>query len=159
MNVFNYYDVDEYCVVFNKKSGNAIKPSLNEKGYLKVQIRINGVRKNVKVHRMVCTKYLANPMCYPMVNHKDGNKANNHVSNLEWCDARYNANHAIDSGLMIVGSKRSSCKLSREDVLDARLRYSRGETQTSVYSSYSDKIGWWSFRDILRGKTYKDLIV
>lgn len=55
--------------------------------------------EQLAVHRLVALHFLPNPYQHPQVNHKDGNKANNHVSNLEWCSAASNAQHALETGL------------------------------------------------------------
>lgn len=59
-------------------------------GYLRVELNNNGKKKKYLVHRLVAQTFLDNPNNYPCVNHKDENKNNNIVSNLEWCDYLYN---------------------------------------------------------------------
>lgn len=62
----------------------------NGRGYLSVKLYKNGKMKNEYVHRLVALTFIPNPNGLPQVNHKDEDKQNNHVDNLEWCDARYN---------------------------------------------------------------------
>ena len=69
--------------------------TLNNRGYFSVGIR----RKTFMVHRLVALAFIPNPEQKPHVNHIDGNKLNNHVSNLEWCTAKENNLHARQTGL------------------------------------------------------------
>ena len=62
-------------------------------GYYSVVLSKNGILKIFKVHRLVAEVFLPNPNNYKEVNHKDENKANNVVTNLEWCDRKYNQNY------------------------------------------------------------------
>lgn len=68
-------------------------------GYLFVILCKNGVPKKRKVHRLVATAFIPNTCHEPQVNHKDGNKLNNRVDNLEWCSATHNICHAYRTGL------------------------------------------------------------
>lgn len=70
--------------------GRILKPVTNTFGYLQVGLFKNGKVKAFTVHRLVAEAFLPNPHNYPCVNHKDENKQNNNVSNLEWCTAQYN---------------------------------------------------------------------
>lgn len=63
-------------------------------GYLIVCLSKNGERKNYYVHRLVAEAFLPNPNNLPEVNHKDENKKNNNVENLEWCDRQYNIDYS-----------------------------------------------------------------
>ena len=73
--------------------------SPDSKGYLRVNLFKNNKGKTHKVHRLVAEAFIPNPNNYPQVNHKDENKANNNVDNLEWCTNKYNVNygHCRDS--------------------------------------------------------------
>ena len=72
------------------KKGRILKPMKDNNGYLKVKLCKDGKEKAFTVHRLVAEAFLPNPHNYPCVNHKDENKQNNNVSNLEWCSAQYN---------------------------------------------------------------------
>lgn len=78
-----------------------IKSRVNEKilkghlcyGYHYVGLTKNGKTKGFRVHRLVADAFIPNPNNNPIINHKDENRLNNHVSNLEWCDCKYNLNY------------------------------------------------------------------
>ena len=70
------------------------------KGYLSVDLYSDGKRKTKRVHRLVAETFLPNPDNKPEVNHIDGNKHNNDVSNLEWVNSKENCRHAWDNGLI-----------------------------------------------------------
>ena len=64
-----------------------------DKGYLKAHLTKNGKQKTYSVHRLVAQAFIPNLNSLPCINHKDEDKTNNHVSNLEWCDYNYNNNY------------------------------------------------------------------
>lgn len=70
--------------------GRVLKQYLYPNGYMFVCFGLNGRRITLLVHRVIATCFLPNPNNYPVVNHKDNNRANNAVSNLEWCSREYN---------------------------------------------------------------------
>jgi hypothetical protein len=99
VNGFEDYFVTTDGKIFSIKLNRYIIQRLDEKGYLSVSLNTNGYRKYMKVHRIVALNYLSNPDNKPQVNHIDGNKQNNDVSNLEWVTGSENIKHAIKAGL------------------------------------------------------------
>ena len=81
------------------KRNRVLKTSPNEKGYLYVVLSKNGVSKSYRVHRVIANTFLGEHKGLE-VNHIDGNKHNNDVSNLEFCTHAENMNHAVRSGLL-----------------------------------------------------------
>ena len=95
--------------------GKLKKLTKNPKGYLRVSVldRQKNLKKGPLVHRLVAQTFIPNPENKPEVNHKDGNKSNCSVHNLEWNTSSENTQHAIDTGLM-------NTKLTKDDVLFIR---------------------------------------
>ena len=93
----NFYMVSNYGNIINK-NGN-IKPRKTNYGYHDVRLTHNGRRKRYFIHRLVGKYFIPNPDNKPQINHKDGNKLNNHFENLEWCTQSENNNHALLTGL------------------------------------------------------------
>ncbi len=82
-----------------KKNEKILTPRENGKGYLRVHLSVNGRIKDYYIHRLVADAFIHNPENLPEVNHKDGDKGNNHIDNLEWCTRSENIRHAFDNGL------------------------------------------------------------
>lgn len=70
-----------------------MKQGTNKGGYKVIGLHRNGKRKVHSVHRLVALAFIPNPNNYPFINHKDENKTNNAVWNLEWCTPKYNSNY------------------------------------------------------------------
>lgn len=79
---------------FRKRNGRILKPIQGGSGYLQVNLCLNGKHRIVTIHRLVIKHFLKNPKNKPQTNHKDGNKHNNHISNLEWSNASENGLHS-----------------------------------------------------------------
>ncbi len=98
-----------------------IKPTLTKKGYLRVALNKNGKQKRLYVHRLVAEAFIPKTENKPYINHIDGNKQNNHYSNLEWCTNRENIIHSYRMGLRVgtvhIGEKNNNAKLTNQDVV------------------------------------------
>lgn len=107
--------------VMSKKTNKLLTPQKDKKGYLRISIGYNP-RVTKKIHRLVAIAFIRNPNNLPQVNHKDTNKSNNYVLNLEWCDNQTNITHAKNNGLLKspTGSDHYRAILSEKDVLDIR---------------------------------------
>lgn len=104
------------------KKGTLKAPCDNGRGYLCVNLKAHGKQAQKTIHRLVATAFIPNPDNLPEVNHKDGNKANNHVDNLEWCTVSDNKKHAFKNGLnkQRKGLDNPHHTLSKEDVIFIR---------------------------------------
>ena len=93
--VLNYpdYVVYEDGRIWSCKTNKFLKPAYTKSGYASVELFNNAGGKRLLIHRLVANAYIPNPHNFPQVNHKDENPKNNHVSNLEWCTAKYNMNY------------------------------------------------------------------
>lgn len=84
------YQVTSCGKVWSYRSKKFLKPRRKKNGYLQVNLCKDGKQKNYLIHRLVAEAYLPNPNNLPCVNHKDENKENNALQNLEWCTYEYN---------------------------------------------------------------------
>lgn len=133
---FEYYYVDEHGNVYSEKTGKLKKlsPILTHYGYYDVGLTNSSGTKKMYIHRLVAESFINNPNNLPQVNHIDGNKLNNNVSNLEWCTLKDNLKHARENGLNTScnvipngrGEKNTRSKLTEMQVLEIRQKASTG---------------------------------
>lgn len=113
-----YYWVSTYGRVYNERSGYIMNGHIVENGYVVVSFKnIYGKRIYYHVHRLVMLAFcpIQNPELY-VVNHKDGVKTNNHISNLEWTTQKGNVEHAFRLGLRKCGEDSSHTVFTNEQV-------------------------------------------
>lgn len=119
------------------KGVKIIRPG-NVNGYMSVVLHDNTVRKTRTIHRLVGIYFIPNPDNLPQINHKDFNRSNNHVDNLEWCTNRYNVNHSISAGRMFRGElNKSRGKLKEYQVREIRLLLEKRVTLSKIASKYN----------------------
>jgi len=132
---YENYLISDRGRVFNFKFKKFLKPGKDGRGYLLVVLCKNGVRKTLKVHRLVANTFIPNPENKPTVNHIDSDRTNNFVSNIEWATYSENNKHAYDNGLQkpLKGEKHGRAKLSEDQVLEIRRIFATGEyTKTAL---------------------------
>lgn len=90
---FERYLISTHGRVWDTKRDVEVPQFINDRGYKIVHLRREKTDKKARVHRLVAEAFIPNPYNLPQVNHKDENKLNNRVDNLEWCDNTYNMNY------------------------------------------------------------------
>lgn len=119
-----FYEASTDGHIRNSKTKNILHEFQGKDGYFRSQFG----GKTRLIHRVIATTYLDNPNNFSEVNHIDGNKANNSVNNLEWCDRSSNLRHAYTHGLRTAkGSRNARSKLTEEDVQFIKKNYIRGD--------------------------------
>lgn len=108
------------------------KQVLDKDGYARVHLRYNGKSSTVPVHRLVAIAFIPNELNFPMINHKDEDKLNNNVYNLEWCDATYNNNYGCRS------KKASEALRNRSDTSKRVSQYDTNGVLIRIYPSLKE---------------------
>lgn len=85
---------------FKNSDGRLLKKNLTQKGYYHITLCKNRIPKTFKAHRLVAASFLDNPLNKETVNHKNGIKTDNNISNLEWNTHTENVRHAVKTGLL-----------------------------------------------------------
>lgn len=142
------YQVDTDGVIY-AKSGRPLAYSISSKGYCIINLFKNGEVKGFSVHSIVARQFIPNDNpCKIQINHKDGNKINNNVDNLEWVTRSENVRHSIDVLGSHIGSKNANSKAiacydkntgelkhSFESVMDAAKYLCEGQNLRYVQNS------------------------
>lgn len=138
--------------------GKPLTPIVDKDGYLRIRlVDINGVRKFKSIHRLVAQYFIGHHSFEAMtVNHKDGNKQNNHLTNLEIVTMSQNNKHAYNTGLKNnKGENHGKARFSEEDILEMRRLYSKGKKQTFLAKFFDTTQARVS--EIVSGKTWKHI--
>lgn len=144
--------------VWSKRTNIILVPTVTKNGYNTISTRLFGRfggAKVIRIHRMVAEAFIKNPENKPYVNHLDGNKRNNKVSNLEWCTAKENSVHAYKTGLSKIGlgADNPGAKLTWEQVREIRENYKKNkETHKTISERWG--LNRSCITDILNNKTY-----
>ena len=135
--------------------GKVLKPFLNRRKYLEVNLFKNSKSIPKIIHRLVAKAFLDNPENKSQVNHKDGNKLNNSISNLEWFTNSENQKHAYRLGLQPsrIGENNSNTKITDKDVTLLKQLYNSGMSIIEVSNSMNISVS--IIRQIIYGRTWK----
>lgn len=121
---------------YRTRQGRFLIPRLGSQGYLYVGLCKNGRVYTKKIHRLVAENFIPNPYGYSVVNHRDEDRANNDVNNLEWCTTAYNVTYGgairkTQEKFAETGWSKAVCKYSKDGKLLAKF-ISIGEAARSV---------------------------
>ncbi len=134
-----------------------IRTTISKLGYVNVRIRVDGRNKTFTMHRLVAALFIPNPDGKPEVNHRNGNKLDNAVGNLEWATKSENHFHAYKTGLRKkrLGELASSTKLTAEKVIEIRHRYEGGESGYSLAKEFD--VAAVTIMAIVKRKTWRHI--
>lgn len=140
-----------------KDTWSKLKTKINQ-GYVYCIMSNFGEDVSAKVHRLVGLAFIENPDAYPIINHKDGNKQNNHISNLEWCSYVHNANHYLEKGLRDTakGVRLPNAILNDEKIREIRELNQVGLKNKEIANTY--KVDVSCISRIVNGKSWKHVI-
>lgn len=159
---YEQYKITENGEVFH--NGKELSSWKTNSGYLSVSLCKNGKKKNFYIHRLVASVYLNNKMpIKETVNHIDGNKENNRVSNLEIISQSENNKHAYRIGLKekrnLKGENNGNSKLTEKDILFIRNHYKpRDRDWSGRKLAEMFNVTPATISDIIKGKLWKELI-
>lgn len=140
---FNYYVTDD-GKVWSERTGKFLSFQYDKNGYVKVQMRSTDNKSHrYSVHRLVLENFCpVEGMEFLQVNHIDGDKTNNCLSNLEWVTCKENISHAIKNNLR--AETNGSAKLTSAQVIEIFNRANAGETNVSLgaeFHIHPDQVG------------------
>lgn len=129
-------------------------------GYPSFSVRVEGINRQMSVHRALATIFIANPDNKPHINHLDGNKANFALSNLEWCTHQENMRHAFDSGLTPrpksgPGEMSPAARLNWNDVEAIRSLAVQGVSRAAIAERFG--VSKSNVSQIVRGETWREV--
>ena len=137
------YDISDFGRVKRTKASNntylgrILKPTTNKYGYKVIHLSNNGIDHNYKVHGLVARTFIGPRGKGMQVNHKDGDKENNRLDNLEYVTPSENAFHAYRIGLMSqLGENHNRHKITEEDVREIR-RMAKSDTHQSIADAFN----------------------
>jgi hypothetical protein len=138
--------LDRYDSLGRFRKGVIKSQIVQNSGYLIVNFRLKGKQKNFLIHRLVAEAFISNPETKKYVNHKDGDKLNNHVDNLEWVTASENMKHANDLGLANIVNRKVVKVTNNKDI---NLMF-KSQYEVSQYFGFTDD---WCHQRVLRNGT------
>ena len=116
-----------------------LTPYIDPIGYVRIGLSINSKTKTYCLHRLIANAFIPNPLNKKEVNHIDGNKQNNELSNLEWVTRAENAAHAVKNKLCAWGMSNHRSKLTDKDVLIIRMIFipKKGGNRSRLAKQYN----------------------
>ena len=157
-NVVGYEDEYEASSLGNiRRKRNNLKTRVGSSGYIYLSLSKNGTTTTKLAHRVIAEAFLENKEDKEQVNHKDCNKENNNISNLEWNTRAENRDHAIMNGRERDqrGEKNNMSRLTKEDVLHIRRLINEGVTAYKVHKEHYPHIHQQTIYGIKQRRIWK----
>ena len=144
--------------IYSFNTNRFLKQSTKPSGYKQVSLSKHNIVKSIMVHRIIASLFCEKRPGCNQVNHKDGNKGNNHYKNLEWVTAKENNTHALETGLkkpgyIGPGEDNPSAKISEVIVEDIIKRKMAGARNIDIADFYD--LNRNTINQILAGNTWK----
>lgn len=145
--------------MIHRLTGVIMSPSKGRSGYYGVSLMKNDKKKRIEIHRLIAITFIPNPADKPQVNHKDGDKLNNRVSNLEWCTGSENCKHCLLNGLRKTarGVNKPNSRFTEQDVIDIKTRLLNLESQATIAKIYS--VNPCIIQNINSGRPWKHITI
>ena len=146
------YKISNYGKVMTAKTGRILTPVLDERGYERVCLFKKDRNRRHKVHRLVAITFIPNPDNKEQVNHKDGNKRNNSVDNLEWVTNEENMHHSRANGLH--DGHKSFCESRKKRIIATHIESGKETVFDSILAA-KKALGTCHIQEVLRGLRYE----
>jgi HNH endonuclease. len=154
----NGYKIFRNGIVIGKNN-KPLKLHINKNGYFQAIVQINKKQKTYLLHRLLSLKFIYNTKNLPEVNHKDGNKINNNIKNLEWVNRSENIRHGFKTGLITPPwkGKFGYFHTKSKTVLQFKNGIKKREYGSTREAARINKMSSSAIQDACRGKlkTYK----
>lgn len=146
---YSNYEISNYGNI--RKLGKLLNIGIDSNGYKRINLQKQGKQTTFRLHKLLALVFIENPNNYKIINHKDGNKLNNDLNNLEWCTHSHNTKEAFRLGLMVgnKAEKHGRAILNKEKVSKIRnneidFKTAKSEYNISKTQFYRVKkgIGW-----------------
>jgi len=156
INQYENYTITEKGVIINQNTGHNKSWYVGSTGYYMVTLSKNNKQNPKRVHRLIAEMYIPNPYNKPHVNHKNGIKTDNSLSNLEWVTHDENMKHAFRTGLANnTGINNGMSKLNPDKVLDIKKLLKNGLSQSKIAEKFN--VSRSCILKIHLGKTWKHI--
>lgn len=146
------YKISNYGKVMTAKTGRILSPAIDMCGYERVCLFKMDRHRRYKVHRLVAITFIPNPNGKEQVNHKDGNKRNNSVDNLEWVTHKENMRHAKATGLR-EGHQRF-CNSIKKRIVATNIESGKEIIFDSILAA-KKALGTCHIQEVLKGLRYE----
>lgn len=155
-----FYKISNFGRVNSLARNKLMSPGIDDKGYLRVCLTKLGIRKTLRMHRMIMLSFVPNPLKRTDINHKNGVKSDCRLCNLEWCTRSENVLHAVRTGLKSrpKGVLNNKAVLNERDVLE--IRASRKDRNRHTIRLLSNKFGitYHHVRSVMYYKSWKHVV-